>query len=267
MGAGLSTRIKDALSPRARHPSAPNPQDVGMDHVPPSNDAGKDDNNGDQNDDSSRFRLVPLLMQPNTGRDDTSENATESLPGTQRALASEMDVDGVSMWLASIGLEMHAPQFRDNLITGTALLLLEDTDLRAMGVSKVGHRKQLMRAIGELRVAAGLPLSPRAGGSDEVSSVGPDGTLHRRLAAKQQQENELYVKGVYKGTVRLMRVPAQANVVDLASRFEEEFGKRGKIFYKDAEGDMIQIDKITDLEYAIQDSALRGGMVKLSYAD
>jgi hypothetical protein len=37
------------------------------------------------------------------------------------------------------------------------------------------------------------------------------------------------------------------------------------IVYRDAEGDSIAIEKASDLEYAMQDSALRGGIVKLTY--
>lgn len=62
----------------------------------------------------------------------------------------------------------------------------------------MGHRKQLLRGIAELRTLAGLPavavpLSPREV-EGEVLQVGPDGTLHRRIARKQEQDQELYVK-------------------------------------------------------------------------
>jgi hypothetical protein len=73
---------------------------------------------------------------------------------------------------------------------------------------------------------------------------------------------------VFKGTVRLMRLDAAAaDVAQLYAKFRDEFGKAGTITYRDAEGDSIAIEKPSDLEYAIQDSALRGGVVKLSYAE
>ncbi len=126
-----------------------------------------------------------------------------------------------------------------------------------------------MRAIGDLRLAAGLaPLSPRV--EEEVVQVGgTDGTLHRRIAKKQEESEEVYVKGVFKGTVRLMRLGTeQLDVELLQHKFREEFGgEDGVIMYKDAEGDAIAIEKPSDLEYAIQDSALRGGIVKLTYSE
>jgi hypothetical protein len=61
---------------------------------------------------------------------------------------------------------------------------------------QVGHRKQVLRGIAELRVSAGLPpMSPRGEEESVVVVGGTDGTLHRRIAKKQETDSEVYVKG------------------------------------------------------------------------
>ncbi len=249
LGAGLS-RVKEYLSPRG----------------------GKDKAASQKPSEVRPSTASPPSAPSLHGSSDAITDSTSLSTGRQHA---EMDVEGVAAWLATLSLEEHQAAFRDNQINGTALLLLNEDDLRGMQVDKVGHRKQMLRAIGELRAQAGMPalaLSPREMGTtaaeSEVVVVSSDGTLHRRIAKKQEQDQELYVKGVFKGTVRLMRLDAAAaDVAQLYAKFKEEFGKPGCILYKDAEGDSISIDKPSDLEYAIQDSALRGGIVKLTYAE
>ena len=52
------------------------------------------------------------------------------------------------------GLEAYADTFERNAIAGDALLLLSRTDLDGLGVTAVGHRVQLLRAIAELNARA-----------------------------------------------------------------------------------------------------------------
>ena len=194
--------------------------------------------------------------------------ATPSIDSSSSEFFIPTDVASVAQWLRDRELGMYADAFADNQINGAALQQLEERDLRQMGVVKVGHRKKLLRCISDLRVAQGLsPISSPRDPENDVVVVGAEGTPLRRLAKRQEMDSELYVKGVFKGTVRLMRVPSEmTNVEMLYEKFKEEFdGKKGVILYKDVEGDTIQIEKPTDLQYAIEDSALRGGMVKLSY--
>ena len=61
-------------------------------------------------------------------------------------------VTDVGRWLEKIvKLPQYKTAFEENEITGTVLLELKGDDLREIGVSKVGHRKQIELAIGALR--------------------------------------------------------------------------------------------------------------------
>jgi class 3 adenylate cyclase/predicted ATPase len=57
----------------------------------------------------------------------------------------------VGDWLDSIGLRQYAETFAQNAITWELLQDLGDQDLRELGVSALGHRKVLLRAVTALR--------------------------------------------------------------------------------------------------------------------
>ena len=59
----------------------------------------------------------------------------------------------VGEWLCAIGLSEHAPTFVSEHVDGAALGMLSRDDLDALGVRTVGHRLQILRAIGELGLA------------------------------------------------------------------------------------------------------------------
>ncbi|VDO44309.1 unnamed protein product [Haemonchus placei] len=52
-------------------------------------------------------------------------------------------VDDVSLWLNSLGLSHYASQFKANDIRGHELIHLERTDMKDLGVLKIGHAKRL----------------------------------------------------------------------------------------------------------------------------
>ena len=61
-------------------------------------------------------------------------------------------------WLQKLGLGQYAQRFAENDITFNILPDLSDQDLEKIGVASLGHRRQLLRAIAELKGA--LQLSP-----------------------------------------------------------------------------------------------------------
>lgn len=73
---------------------------------------------------------------------------------------TEIAVSGneVGEWLEGHGLPQYKPAFMQNAITWELVPELTDQDLRELGVSALGHRKQLLRAISVLR-AEGLAAS------------------------------------------------------------------------------------------------------------
>jgi class 3 adenylate cyclase/predicted ATPase len=60
-------------------------------------------------------------------------------------------MDDVATWLKTLGLERYAACFAENDISFAILSDLSDQDLKEIGVSSLGHRRQLLRAIAERR--------------------------------------------------------------------------------------------------------------------
>ena len=60
----------------------------------------------------------------------------------------------IAEWLQDLGLERYAPAFRDNDVDGEVLPELTADDLISIGVTSVGHRRELLAAIAALGAAA-----------------------------------------------------------------------------------------------------------------
>src|SRR5215468_6325710 len=60
----------------------------------------------------------------------------------------------VADWLRMLGLEQYEPAFRENGIDGRVLPDLTAEDLKDLGVSLVGHRRRLLKAIAALNTGA-----------------------------------------------------------------------------------------------------------------
>src|SRR6266536_1890392 len=69
----------------------------------------------------------------------------------------------ITEWLRELGLEQYAPAFRDNAIDHRILPKLTAEDLKDLGVTLVGHRRQLLDAIAALNaeMPATVPRAPR----------------------------------------------------------------------------------------------------------
>src|SRR5215470_5592648 len=68
----------------------------------------------------------------------------------------------VASWLQQLGLAQYEPAFRDNEVDGDVLPELTAEDLIAIGVTPVGHRRELLGAITALRKDARHPVAETA---------------------------------------------------------------------------------------------------------
>jgi len=66
----------------------------------------------------------------------------------------------VGEWLKSLGLEQYEAAFCENAVTAALLPNLTADDLKDLGVTLVGHRRQLLDAIAELRPKSGPSVFP-----------------------------------------------------------------------------------------------------------
>jgi SAM domain (Sterile alpha motif) len=59
----------------------------------------------------------------------------------------------IADWLGKLGLGQYAQRFAENDIDFSILADLNDQDLKALGVSSLGHRRQLLLAIAAPRTS------------------------------------------------------------------------------------------------------------------
>src|SRR5690348_7304444 len=60
----------------------------------------------------------------------------------------------VGAWLRELGLDQYEAAFRENAVTAELLPTLTAEDLKDLGITLIGHRRQLLNAIAALRPEA-----------------------------------------------------------------------------------------------------------------
>src|ERR1700692_2407996 len=113
----------------------------------------------------------------------------------------------IAGWLEKLGLGQYAPRFAENDINFAILSDLTDQDLKELGVSSLGHRRQLLRAIAgvekgapKLTPATAAPVTPQPHDAAErrqltvmfCDLVGP-----ARLSARRDPEDMREIVGAY----------------------------------------------------------------------
>ena len=66
-------------------------------------------------------------------------------------MAQNWTVDDVCKWLNDVGLNQYVTDFKINKISGQVLPLLKESHLKEMGITKIGHRLLVMKAVNEIR--------------------------------------------------------------------------------------------------------------------
>ncbi len=83
----------------------------------------------------------------------------------------------IADWLQKLGLGQYAQRFAENDIDFAILRDLTDQDLEKIGVASLGHRRQLLRAITELK--GGETGTPKRS-TDDIAPTAPHDTAERR---------------------------------------------------------------------------------------
>ena len=81
----------------------------------------------------------------------------------------------IRAWLAEIGLDQYGDAFEANDIDHDVLPDLGDADLREIGVASLGHRKKLLRAIGQMADGVRRADRPRTDSGRTADSGRTDG--------------------------------------------------------------------------------------------
>ncbi|KAI0180648.1 hypothetical protein GGR52DRAFT_578788 [Hypoxylon sp. FL1284] len=82
-------------------------------------------------------------------------SSADRLPET---IISEWDADECADFIATIGLQQYSDRFIENEIVGEALVALLHDDLKAMGVTSVGHRLTILKSVYDVKKAQDVPV-------------------------------------------------------------------------------------------------------------
>jgi class 3 adenylate cyclase len=86
----------------------------------------------------------------------------------------------VADWLRAIGLEQYEATFHENAVGSDLLPDLTDYDLKELGITALGHRRQLLKAIATLRIQ-GTPVVEPGPPSSAIADIGSlESTAERR---------------------------------------------------------------------------------------
>ena len=116
----------------------------------------------------------------------------------------------IADWLKKLSLGQYAQRFAENDITFVILPDLTDQDLEKIGVASLGHRRQLLRAIAELKGApepctvATAPVAPHdTAERRQVTVMFSDLVGSTALSARMDPENLREVISAYhRGSLR-----------------------------------------------------------------
>ena len=116
-----------------------------------------------------------------------SFSLTSSLPPLP-----DMSPSDVGSWLSSLSLPQYAAAFTSNNIDGGALSTLSASELQSLGISALGHRKKILKAIDELKATHTTDPStaptrppPSLSSSEVICEMAADGS--------SSCENKLYL--------------------------------------------------------------------------
>ncbi|KAF7356904.1 hypothetical protein MVEN_01026200 [Mycena venus] len=72
----------------------------------------------------------------------------------------DWDEDDVQAWLSTLGINQYESQIKEHSITGEVLCLLNAESLKAIGVSTIGQRLAILKAVYQLKLAYNIPIDP-----------------------------------------------------------------------------------------------------------
>jgi class 3 adenylate cyclase len=96
---------------------------------------------------------------------DLTKRASPWPPRSAPANGAHPAIEDVTTWLREHDLGHYAPLFAEQHVDGSVLASLTDSDLKELGVTSLGHRKKLLRAIASL--ATNAPSAPGARGEHD----------------------------------------------------------------------------------------------------
>ena len=160
------------------------------------------------------------------------------------------DVREVGLWLDSIGLSRYRDAFFFNEIDGEMLQDIDEDDLIAIPIERLGHRKKILRRINMLRGTATSSMGGSSCCGSETSDCGSDaGSVASSVSSTST--TKVRVKCSYKNEVTAFSFPMNETYAEFQKKLKKEFGRSLSAKYRDEDGDMVVIRDDRDLTDAL----------------
>ena len=160
------------------------------------------------------------------------------------------DVREVGLWLDSIGLSRYRDAFFFNEIDGEMLADIDEDDLIAIPIERLGHRKKILRRINILRGTATSSVGGSSACGSETSDCGSEvGSVASSVSSQSTQK--VRVKCSYKNEVTAFSFLMNETFAEFQKKIKKEFGRTLSAKYRDEDGDMVVIRDDRDLTDAL----------------
>ena len=166
----------------------------------------------------------------------------------------DWDVVEVGLWLNSIDLAQYRDVFFFNEVDGEMLADIDEDDLIAIPIERMGHRKKILRKV---QMVCAPNDCRGSSNSDETS----EGAVSRASSSNQQGGN-VRVKCVYHDEIRTLVLRGDDTIDSFSAKVQKEFGNGYACKFRDEDGDMVTIRHTEEVQ-AVFDAA-RKGRVKLT---
>lgn len=77
---------------------------------------------------------------------------------TPMGLITEWTEEQAADFISDLGLDQYADTFVHEGITGEALIALQHAELKEMGITSVGHRLSILKAVYDIKVKQSVPI-------------------------------------------------------------------------------------------------------------
>lgn len=167
---------------------------------------------------------------------------------------SQWNVGECAAWLESIELGELRDVFSENSIAGSELLELSESDMKDMGVNKLGHRKKLLKKIAALRGENSI-----AGSSSHTAQTSTiaDSSGHEDDSVGRGSDR-ISVKCIFRDEWYSIKITRATTFKSLRRQLEDQFECRLRIKYADTDGDQVTIKREADLQECLRETSQRG---------
>mmetsp|Transcript_31092 Transcript_31092/g.87146 ORF Transcript_31092/g.87146 Transcript_31092/m.87146 type:complete len:749 (+) Transcript_31092:101-2347(+) len=186
------------------------------------------------------------------------EGGQDDMTFLQKKEIAQWTTNEVGLWLSHVRLDKFRNVFFYNEIDGEMLLDIDDDDLLALPIDRLGERKKILRKVNELRggPAGSSGSSKRNTATGSISEAAPSDTASNNsqasVGSSATDKNIVSIKCVFNEDVRTLRVNIKDDYETFKNKIRNEYGSRRMMAkFRDEDGDLVTIRNNRDVQHII----------------